>query len=1052
MQSFCNYKDNIAIEKGDEAITYGELHKRTDAVANRIIKKGIKKETFIGVILDDRKEFIFAMIGILKAGCVFIPLEPGYPDNRLKTMIQTTDTAWIIIDKTNSQRTFAIESTIGFIHIEDAAVDKNGERGCEQIETKYLPGDKLYIYFTSGTTGNPKAVIGRNGSLLHFINWEIAEFSIDETFRCSQFTNPGFDVYLRDVLMPLCAGAVVCIPGNVGISSDQYIYWLDTRDINLIHCVPSLFRVFNTPDLEKGNFKTLKYLLFAGEKIIPRELKNWYDIFGERIQLVNLYGPTETTLAKVFYRISKPDTDREIMPIGKHIDGTRLIILNENMNICEKLVTGEIYIRTPFRSFGYYKDPDLNREKFIPNPFSNDPADILYKTGDLGRLLPDGNIELSGRIDRQVKMRGVRIELEGIENLLIKHPSIKEAVVIKKVSGINEFLYSCITRSRKSSEEADLLIQHLKKYLAENLPEVMIPTNIIILEEIPRKVNGKVDYDKISALDENSPNEYTPPGNKNEMKLAKLWSEILNIEKPDINKNFFELGGNSLNVMSLIAKIHREFNVKISMEEMFNHPTIKKQAGIIMEAKKDKYSPIEAAEKKQYYELSSAQKRMYLLQQMDLESTAYNISQILTLDGELKREILEKTLKKLIKRHESLRTSFQSIHHQPVQKVHEAKEFDRFAIEYYQAQVEKKNRSISSLQGIIDIFIRSFDLSQAPLMRIGLIKREKRNHVLMVNMHHITSDGVSMSILLNEFMALYGGEKLPELRIHYKDYSEWQNSEEEIEKVKNHEEYWLKQFKGDIPTLNMLTDYEIPKNLSFEGDKIYFLLDKELNDQLYKFTKETDTTLYMILLAVFYILLTKYTEQQDIVVGTAVAGRGHSDLQSIVGMFVNTLAMRNYPSENKTFREFVQEVKENTINAYENQDYQFDELVMKLGIQREYGRNPIFNTHFIFHNEIEQFIEIPGLKLTSYKNTEQFYKFDLSLNAFKSDDTIAITLRYLTDLFKPSTAERLIEHYVEILKQVLENQAIALKDIKLHYALSTGKSYLSREEALEFEL
>lgn len=1029
-QSFYKFKDITAIEIGNDVVTYSELDIRTDVVANQIIRKGVKKETFIGVVVDDRREFIFSMIGILKANCVFIPLEPGYPDKRLEAMINSTDIEYVIIDKTNYSRSFARESTVGFIHIKDFALQEKDGGECDKIAINYHPEDKVYIYFTSGTTGEPKAVIGKNESLLHFINWEIGEFSINETYRCSQFTNPGFDVYLRDILVPLCAGGTICIPANIEINSEQLTAWIENKGINLIHCVPAIFRVFNTPGLEKENFKALEYILLAGEKVIPRELENWYDKFGERIQLVNLYGPTETTLAKAFYRIRSQDTRREIMPIGKHIDGARLIILDEHMKACEKLVKGEIYIRTPYRSFGYYKDPTLNKKKFIPNPYSNDPDDILYKTGDLGQVLPDGNIEIHGRIDRQVKIRGIRIELEAIEHILLQHPLVKEAVVIKAVNDNNEFLIAGITRPEDRDEEDDLFINILKKYLSENLLAVMIPSNIIILEEIPRKTNGKVDYNKISEMNASSEVEYIPPGNEVEMKLAEQWTDILKLKTGEIgiNHNFFESGGSSLNVMTLIHRIHREFDTRLTLGEIFNNPTIKMQGEIIKKTRKDKYISIKFAEAKEYYSLSPAQKRLYFLQRMEIENTSYNLPFVLNLQGNLDIEKFEESFKRLISRHDSLRTSFRIVDENPAQEVHKRVDFK---INYYQ---------VGEVGRILQDFIRPFDLSQAPLMRVGLIKQMETKYFLMVDMHHIITDGNSQVLLTNEFTALYAGEELSLPRLRYTDYSEWFNGLLPSLDLKKQEGYWLQEFAGDVTPFRLSTDYPRSEVRSFEGEILRFGLDPKEIEALNKIARDEAATLYMVLLAIINIMLSKITGRENVIIGTPVAGRGHRDLEQLVGIFINTLALRNHPKGEKTFTQFLGEVKKRTLQAFENQSYQFEDLVNKVAANRNTKHNPLFDVMFSFQNRRENprretSIQANGLKVTQYELGNIESKFDITIRISDLVENLIISFEYCKKLFKRETMERYFKYFREILLTVIENKHIRLHDITISHDL-----------------
>ena len=1050
-ESSRKFKDNTAIDNGERVITYGCLEKRSNETADWILEKGIKKGAIIAILLEDRLEFIIAMIGILKAGGVFVPLDSDLPKSRLALMLNSVDTEYITSTDTYWKTgESGKEPKVGFINPEEILAREKETGGLfPAIDVPYSPDDKVYIYFTSGTTGTPKAIMGKNKSLLHFIRWEIDTFGINETFRFSQFTNPGFDVYLRDILVPLCAGAAICIPDNKELmtSGEELARWLERKKIQLVHCVPSLFRLINTPALKPGAFKTLKYILFAGEKVIPKEMANWYRLIGDRVQLVNLYGPTETTLAKLFYFIQPSDIDRKIMPVGKPIRGARVIILDTNLEICDSSVTGEIYIRTPYRSFGYYNDPGLTRKKFVKNPFTDDPNDIIYKTGDLGRFLPDGNIELLGRIDRQVKIRGMRVELDEIENVLLKFPSVKEAVVVlREISEQNGFLVGLITATeagRSAPEPDGTFIPGLKQYLSERLPAYMVPADIVLVEEIPRKINGKVDYDKISDLVEHLKTEYTAPENPVEKKLAVIWSELLGFQRIGIHNSFFELGGNSLNMMSLIVKIHKEFNLRITLGEVFKNNTIQKQAQFIMAAARDKYAAIENVEKKEYYPLSSAQKRLYILQQMELNNVNYNLPTAVIFREAPQKEKLLNIFKKLITRHESLRTSFHMITDRPVQIINEAVDI---TVDFHNAGTAAREKDSGEYNLEIDEwenhFVKPFDLSHAPLLRVTVINLGEE-YLLLVDMHHIISDRSAQKILVKDFTGLYLGEELPQLRLQYKDYSQWQNKESWKKIIQSQKEYWISQYTGDIPLLDLPTDYPRTKNREYKGDEVNFPVNEAELEALKSLGLEEDATLFMILLAVFNILLSKYTQQEDIVVGSTIEGRNHAGLKNIIGMFVNMLALRNSPGKNQTFRDFLQEVKRNVLNAYENQDYQFDELVGTVAPDKVPGRHPLFDVVFDFHykegySKPQEPLESPGIALeksaldiSPYPLNPVTSRFDLIFGAVVTKEMIFISFTYSANLFKKDTIERLGIHLKNIITEVIQNPQTKIFEIKM---------------------
>jgi amino acid adenylation domain-containing protein len=1029
---FIKYKDNTAIEYANRFLNYGELDRISNLIALWIIKKGIKKEKFIGVLADDKIYFICAMIGILKAGAAFVPLDPSNPEDRLDLMIDQVNLDLIFIDekyKKYSDYCSMNNKNTRFIFIENLFEDPDeGERS---LDIEYLPEDKTYVYFTSGTTGVPKAIIGKNKGLLHYAEWEIETFITGNYFRVSQFATTS-DAFLKEIFVTFLSGSTLCIPRDFRgiLETRDLIDWIEKHRINMVHCVPHVFRVFAGEELAENKFPYLKYVVLSGEKIYPRDLKSWYEKLGERIQLVNLYGTTETTILNTYYFINKCDVDRERIPVGKPMKGNRVIILDENMKVCNKGITGEIYIRTPYRTYGYYNDPEQNKKKFIRNPFNNDPDDLLFKTGDLGRLLPDGNIELLGRSDRQVKIRGHRIELEEIEHVLVKHPNVKEVVVIKKeISHDNELLYAYFTRKKEDGMVVETFIDHLTDFAIKEMPEYMVPDFFIKMDTIPKKPNRKIDYDLLPSPFKSNIIEYVSPKNAIERKLSRIWSDILELDKISVKNNFFKIGGHSLNVMSLTYKIHKEFDVKISLAEIFKNPTLEKQAEIIKNKIIDEFAAIAAVEKNEFYPLSSAQKRLYILQQFVAENISYNETQVIMLQGFLEIEKIGRTFRKLLERHEILRTSFVNVNDNPVQRIYKNVKFN---IEYSESSEENTG-------GLIKSFISPFDLSTAPLFRVSLIKVGETKHILVVDIHHIISDRVSLATLIQEFMTLYGGRDLSSLRVQYKDYSGWQNSDERIELLKNQEKFWVKEFAGEIPVLILPIDFPRPEIQDFEGRVIGFEIGSEESQLLKQLALKEESSLFMVLLTMYNILLSKLSGQEDIVVGTPIAGRSHADLEHIIGMFVNTLALRNFPGGKQSFKELLYHIKTRSLQAFENQDFQFEDLVEKVEVTRDAGRNPLFDVMLVLQNVEFKPLEIPGLQLSAFDFEKKQSKFDLTLTGGEFGDKLFFSFEYSTKLFKEETIKRYIKYFRKIISSVLENPGKKIFEIEIILEEEKGK-------------
>jgi tyrocidine synthetase-3 len=1037
--SFSKFRKNVAIEDENQVVTYELLEKRTNLVANRILEKGQSKGTLVGVMVEDRVDLIVSILGVVKAGCVFVPLDTSYPDNRLGTMVKDTGIQLMIIDR-GSYRRFTekriIIKKINYILTRDLVVDDNiSLEDYQEPVVDYSKSDPIYIYFTSGTTGKPKGIIGKNEGLTHFINWEIDTFQMNESMRFSQFTNPGFDVFLRDIFVPLCAGATLIIPPekSMMVEPEELIQWIDENQIQVIHCVPSLFRLFNSNGIRPELFTSLRYIMLAGEKVIPPELKKWYQVFRDRVQVVNLYGPTETTLAKLYYLIQPKDADRENMPVGKHIKGARAIVLDEKMAPCEKLVTGEVYIRTPYRTAGYLNDPSMTVGRFVNNPFSEDPEDVLYRTGDLGRQLPTEEIELLGRVDRQVKIRGIRVELEGMESVLISHLKVKEAVVVKReLENKNVSLSACITKKDKN-QDSKVLVEELKILLTTQFTESVVPSDILVTEKIPRTPNGKVNYNEVVKLFMEKKLDYVAPTNDVERKLAEIWLGILKIEKVGITNVFFNLGGNSLNVMTLISKIHKEFNVRIPLGKVFNNPTIKKQAKIIGGSREEKFVSIQKIETKECYDLSFPQKRLYVLHQMEENSINYNMPMYFLLKGEVGKKHVEEIFQKLLDRHESLRTSFEMHLGNPVQMIHEYDGAD-FEVEYYDIQNEKDLEG--KAKEIVDGFMRPFDLSKFPLFRSGLIRAKKDLFVFMFDIHHIVTDGISQVIFSREFMKLYTGKPLPLLRLQYRDFSQWQNKLFGAARLSRQEDYWLRKFEGEIPVLDLPIDFPRPPEQSFEGRYTSFWMGPEQTIKIQSLARSRDVTLYMLMLSFYNIFLSKLTGQEVLLVGTDIAGRRHADLQNLIGMFVNTLVMKNLPLKELNFDEFLQDLKENTLEAFDNQEFPFEEIVRKLELDRDLSRNPLFDVLFTFYNAETS---ISGLSVEDTPDLQRGYyayelttaKFDMTLSVKETHDNINIGFEYCTKLFKRETVQRFADYIYEIIISVLENPVKCISEIEI---------------------
>ncbi|HLP46739.1 MAG TPA: amino acid adenylation domain-containing protein, partial [Candidatus Kapabacteria bacterium] len=965
--------NHIAIKVGIQHFTYAELDKYSNGIACLIqgsLKASNRNNKRIGLFFEHGYDMVASIIGTLKSGNSYVPLSVSYPLIRLSYILADSESSLILTNIKNLPTAARLAEEN---HIRLANVGEVKEFSPQRLD---ISGQSLaYILYTSGSTGNPKGVIQNHENILYYIhNWSRI-FSITPEDKMTLFSSFSHDGSVQDMFGALLNGATLNVfdVKNREENAPNLSAFLIKEKITIWHSVPSLFNYFvnNIDNYGKAeNFGHLRFILLGGEPLREHEMTMSAKYFPYST-LANIYGQTESSVNSIWLIPSESYKNYNGLfkiVIGKPLDNTVIVLMDEEDNILGPLETGEIMVACPHLALGYWKNEEFNQKSFFIHPTYG----RMYRTGDWGRLLPDGNIEFIGRKDNQVKIRGFRIELGEIESQLLKYKGVKGSVVIFKIDEREEpNLVAYIV------SENDIPQSNLREYLLAHLPDYMIPLHFIKLEKFPLTSTGKIDRKALPGPEMKNSDGYSAPRNIIEKKLVEIWEEVLG--KPasmsiGIDNNFFQLGGHSLKATILTAKIHKALHVNIPLTKIFKTPTIRSLANYIKTAIKDKYLSIEPVEKKEYYPLSSAQKRLYILYQMEREGIEYNIPSISVLDGEIHIDKLERIFKQLILRHESLKTSFHMINDEPVQKIHDNVKFEIEKLEGRGAPPWSPD--------IIRNYIRPFDLSKASLLRVGLLKEKGEKgdrHILMIDMHHIISDGTSMNILVKDFIALYQDMGLSELGLQYKDYSSWQNSKKHEESIKQQEHFWINEFAGEIPVLELPTDYLRPVVQNFEGSRIRFEIDKNITDLLKKLTIETDVTLYILLLSMYTVFLSKLTNQEDIVIGSPIAGRRHADLENIIGMFVNTLAFRNYPLGKKTFIGFLQEVKERTLSALENQDYQYEELVEVVALSRDVSRNPLFDTMLVLQNFDTQEIKIPGLKLAPYEYENKTSKFDLTL-------------------------------------------------------------------------
>jgi amino acid adenylation domain-containing protein len=908
-----------------------------------------------------------------------------------------------------------------------------------------------YVLFTSGSTGKPKGVMVEHKNLTNLV------MGLKE--RIYNKYNPGLKVallapYIFDASVQQIFGALLLghslhiIPGYKRFEGSELLSFYKEQCIEISDGTPAhIFLLSAYAEASEWSSLYIKHFIIGGEALSRQIVEQFFHQIkkyrgpGEKIPLItNIYGPAECCVDSTSYDISAENVGLfETIPIGTPLPNQGIYIVDRSIKFQPIGVAGELCIGGANVGRGYLNNPELTFEKFLfvnyrsYGSYKSYNSNRIYKTGDLARWLADGNIECLGRIDYQVKIRGFRIEIGEIENQLLKHEEIKEAAVLaidnKKAE---KYLCAYIVSNR------DLLASGLREYLLLSLPDYMVPSFFVPIEKIPLTPNGKIDRSALPEPGIRRVENYVPPGDAVERRLVEIWSEVLETERDviGIENDFFQLGGHSLKAAIMVGKVHKAFNIRLPLTEIFRKPNIKGLSEYIKKSKKETYAAIEPVEKKEYYVLSAAQKRLYFEQQMDLESTQYNLPKTIILKEKPDEKKLTETFRKLIDRHESLRTSFELIGEEPVQRVHQKVEFE---INYCKTDEKEVKEDLRR-------FERYFDLSKAPLLRVNLLNIKKLRYVLLVDMHHIITDGISNDILEKDFQLLYQGEDLLKLKLQYKDYAGWQKNRSQQAIMKPQEEYWLKQFEKEVPVLNLPTRGKVISQQDFIASGIDFIIGKEETNALRELVSRQEVTMFMAILAVYNILLSKISGKEDIVIGTPAAGRRHVDLERIIGMFVNTLALRNCPNRDKAFTEFLKEIKERTLEVFENQDYQLEDLVRKLANRKNPGHNSIFNVTFVFQNQASQAVDISGLEnFQPYDYTSEAI-VDLVLLANETRDHLLLTFVYSKSRFEPGVIKNFITFFKEILSSVILDEKIKIKDIKISHQLYDKKLEIPGEE------
>jgi amino acid adenylation domain-containing protein len=1030
--------DALALVFGDERLDYRELNRRANRLAHHLQKMGVGPESTVGIMLERSVQMWVCVLGALKAGAAYLPLDPQYPLERIAFMledarVQVLLTQLELLDLLPESEAIVIcpDRDAYAIDVED---DENPLNSMTQ-------GNLAYVMYTSGSTGRPKAVAMPHRALVNLMGWQLARSP--RNLRTVQFASLSFDVSFQETFSTWCAGgALVLIDEDTRRDSRELLRILVQHRIERLFLPYVALQHLAEVAVAENIFpESLRQVITAGEQLkITRAIRA---LFGrlEGCVLDNHYGPSETHLVSAFLLDGATGQWPELPSIGKPIANTQLYVLDERMQLVAQGVAGELYIGGECLARGYLHRAELTAGKFIPHPFDAQGGARLYRTGDLVRSLPDGNLLFLGRGDYQAKVRGYRIELGEVEAALRHHAMVREAVLMVYETGTGEKRLAAYVQPER---EANLTGAELREHLKETLPEYMVPSTFIMVDQFPLTPSGKINRRALprpeqARLDEDR--AYLAPRTPTEEMLAGLWAETLGVERVGVMDNFFELGGHSLVATRLMSRVREAFNVELPLRQLFLAPTV---AGLsqsleteMLDGHQGVFRPLLplAREAEDVLPLSFAQQRMWFLNQLEPESATYNISSTIRLKGQLDIAALEESFNEIVRRHEALRTTFAHVNGEPAQMIAPPATFLLQVVDLSNCTEDVRETEARSLANAEAR--EPFNLAQGPLIRARLLKLKADEHWLLLTMHHIISDGWSMSILVRDVTTLYTSFKkgetaeLPLLPIQYADYAVWQRAWLTGEVLERQLSYWRKQLGGTLPVLELPADKPRPPVQTYNGAHRALELSQATSDALKKLSRQHGVTLFMTLLAAFKVLLSRYTGLQDVLVGTPIAGRNRTELEGLIGFLVNTLVIRTDLSGNPPFKELLNRVREVTLGAYQHQELPFEKLVDVLQPTRDPAHTPLFQVMFAFQNALQAELKLEGLDLSEIETADDSAKFDLTLVMSERDGRIAGTLVYNTDLFEATTIERLSKHFANLLEGIVADPSQRLMQLPL---------------------
>jgi amino acid adenylation domain-containing protein len=1019
--------DNLAVACGGDRLTYGALNRRANQVAHRLRRAGVGPESVVAVVLDRSPDLIVAILGILKAGGAYLPLDPENPAERLAFMIEDAQIAALLANAKSAPK---LPPRYAAIRVDQDWEAFAGESDANPARLA-TPDNLAYVIYTSGSTGRPKGVeIGHRG-LMNLCMWHRREYNVQPGDRATLIASPAFDASVWETWPYLSVGAALCVPGEeIRNSPAELLAWLERESISLTF-LPTPLAEAVLGELRKTawNGSSLRAMLTGGDKL------HQCPDAALPFLLANHYGPTESTVVTTWTPVTPGG--KEAPPIGRPIANTQVYVLNENLEPAPIGVAGELYIGGDGLARGYRNRPDATATSFVRNPFSTNPMARLYRTGDRVRFLADGNLEFLGRMDYQVKIRGFRIELGEIENSLNGHPAVQQSVVTAHEGGQGQkkLVAYYVAAAGQSVDVAEL-----RSFLKQSLPDFMVPGAFVALQSFPLNTSGKVDRKALPAPEASDlrSSEYVAPRTSIEEQLASIWLEVLNVRQVGVHDDFFAVGGHSLLATQVISRIRQRLGAELPLRSLFESPTIAGLAARIesLKAGSAETTQIVRVPRDQPLPLSFAQERLWFLDQFEPLDSLYNITFAYRLRGELRISVLENSLSELVRRHEALRTGFTTLNGLPIQVIEPRVELPIVVMDV--SGCEPGRREAEARLVFEREKSRPFDLRTAPLFRASVVKLELNDHVLVLAMHHIISDGWSFGILTKELAAIYGAlchggqPALEDLPLQYPDYAAWQRQYLSGVRIEREIEYWRQELAGAPTVLAIPTDHPRPAVARHRGSVTDITLPEQLLATLAEMNQRDNVTLFMTLLAAFSVLLWRCSGQDDILVGSPVAGRTLIETENLVGLFLNTLVLRTRLTGGQTFRELLARVRDTTLAAFAHQSLPFEKLVEELHPVRDTSRNPLFQVMLTLQNQPDEGLNLEGLSASPFFAPGQTSKFDLTLMAVEKKGVgLAVSLEYDTDLFNAATAERMLGNFQTLLEAIAQDPSRSISELPL---------------------